>query len=212
MDDFQDALDGKVTTEGWTAEKLVDYHKFLKTATKEAEGQVGGLREAKRSETDRVAKLKEEGDRIDREIAAKKQETPPSNPEMSQFRLEQVSKAKARLYSEVKLTEEEKVVVEEKFKRLDTGKVDADLIYVDLLSAVAASNPTKFFELTKGQQEAQRMADDEIQRQAELAGGAPSGNEPRKFSEEAVALARKAGITPEAATRQVTQGMSRTYE
>lgn len=219
MDEFQEVLDGKKTTEGWDAEKLVGYHKFLGETAQKTEAEVRGLREAKRSETERVEKLKKDAD--EREETARKaaegngneSPKPPENKEMTQFRKEQVEKAKLRLFSEVSMTDEEKAIVEGKFILLDSGKMDAEFIYKDFLSAVAAANPDKFMSLSKSQQDAQREADEETARQAGGGGDtAPAGNEPKKFTDAALALSKQAGITPEEATRQTTEGMTRVYD
>lgn len=213
MDDFQNALEGKISTETWDAEKLVEYHKFLATKTAEEKSEVSGLREAKRAETERVEKLRAEAAAAEEKIrkAESQPSAAPSGEAMSQFRAEQVEKAKIRLFSEVKLSESEKAVVLEKFARLDTGKLDADFIYQDLLSAVAAANPSKFLELSKSAEEQEAEAQAEIERQASSGQTPPSGQEKRKYSDETISLAKKAGITPEEAERQVAQGMSRTY-
>lgn len=212
MDDFQLALEGKTSTEGWTAEKLVDYHRFVQKAATEEESKVGGLREAKRVESERVQKLKDEAERIQTDIDAKKQQEIPKNPEMTQFRTEQVNKAKNRFYAEFKLSEQDRAAVEEKFTRLDTGKLDAEFIYDDLLSAFAAANPKRHVELTRSREEQERLAAEEIEAQAGGGGGSGgNGGEVKKFSDEVMTLAKKAGITPEAAKRQVEGGMSRTY-
>lgn len=211
MEDFQNALEGKITTEGWDAAKLVDYHKFLVSAAEKEKGEVTGFREAKRAEADRVEKLKVEATAIEDRIRNAKEEKSPENPQMTQFRSEQVEKARQRLFSTVKLTEEEKVVVDEKFKRLDTGKLDADFIYQDYLSAFAAANPTKHLELTQTQQQAEDAARLEIERQAQDGKAPPAQPDLKKFSQEALDLAKKADISPEAATKQVANGMTRVY-
>jgi len=217
MEKFQDALEGKITTEGWTAEELVEYHKFLRETTDKEKSEVSGFREAKRAESDRVEKLKAEALAI--EEANKKagegggtQETTPSDPKFNQFREEQVQKAKTRLFDSVSLTDEEKAAVNEKFERLDTGKIDADLIYLDLVSSVAAANPNKFLELTQDQETRERNAIEELEKQAAGGGAPPSEEEKKKYNQETLDLAKKAGITPEEALRQTTQGMTRTYE
>lgn len=219
MDEFKNALEGKTTTEGWDAGKLVDYHKFLVTATSEAKSEVSGLREAKRAEAERVEKLQAKATEAEQaaekalKIAeeAAKGGKPTISPEMSQFRTEQVDKAKAKLFSTVKLTDEEKAVVLEKFTRLDTGKLDADFIYNDLISSVAAANPTKYLQLTQGQEQAQAEAQAELERQAAAGHAPPPGKDQKKYSDEALSLAKKADISPESATKQIAQGMTRVY-
>lgn len=216
MEEFQNALEGKITTEGWSAEKLVDYHKFLKEATDKVKGEVGGLREAKRVESDRVEKLKSEALLVEEQIKKAKvlEGDPPANPQMAQFRSEQVEKAKNKLYSTVKLTDEEKTQVEEKFKRLDTGKLDSEFIYQDYVAAVAAVNAPKYLELTSEKDRNEAEAKAELERQA-ASGEAPPADpdkDGKKYSDEAYALAKKAGITPEEANRQLSSGMTRTYD
>lgn len=218
MDKFQDALEGKTTTDEWTAEELVEYHKFVLGKVKEEEGKVGGLREAKRAETERIEKLKAEADKIEEDIQQKKNTPPegeekPTNPEMTQFRSEQIEKAKNRLFSEMSFSEEEKKVILEKFERLDSGKLDSDFIYLDLVSALAAANPEKFLTLKKKADEEERIAQEEIERQASGEGGnPPQEGEKKVFSDEVIALSKKAGITNEAAQKQIDSGMSRTLE
>jgi hypothetical protein len=213
MNEFQDALDGKTTTEGWTAEKLSDYHKFLTGAAKDEEARVAALREAKRVEQQRVDQLKKDAEDIaekNRHAAENPPESRQPNSEISQFRSEQIEKARKQLLSQVKLTDEERTVVEDKFKRLDSGKMDADLIYLDFLSAVAAANPTKYLDLTKQRAEQERVAAEMVAADAEAGNAAPGGQQPKKFSDEVMSLAKKVGITPEAAQKQISQGMHRT--
>lgn len=219
MDEFKDALEGKIskdTVAGWPAEKLVDYHKFLTETVDTTKGEVGGLREAKRVEIERVTKAKTDADAEEARLAKIKDGTvdpivPPKSPEMTQFRQEQVKKAKDRLYATVTLTEEEKAKVEENFTRLDTGKIDSDLIYTDLLSAVAASNPDQYLTLSQRQAKQEEDARAEIERQAAAGEAPPAGQERKKFSDEVMKYASDNNITPEAAQKQLSSGMRRTY-
>lgn len=208
MDEFKNALEGKVSTEGWDAEKLVGYHKFLKESIDKEKSEVSGLREAKRAESERVERLKQEAATIEdknKSVVAK----PTENLQMTQFRSEQVEKAKSRLFSEMKLSEEEKVQVLDKFQKLDTGKLDADFIYTDLVSAVAASNPNKFLELTKSQERAEMEAQAEIERQAGSDASKPADFDKSKYSDATLSYAKATGITPDAAERQLRRGMKR---
>lgn len=223
MEEFQKALAGEISTEDWDAPKLVDYHKFLKEESKTEEGRVAALREAKRVENERAEKAKKEADEA--EEAAKKakegkldpkpegeDDAPPApSPEMAQFRTEQVEKAKKKFLSTVNLSDEEKEAVEEKFSKLDSGKLDADLIYEDYVSAFAAANPSKFLELSSEKEERERKAQERLEEETRANGGKPPELEEKKYSDEALALARSAGISPEAATRQLSEGLSRTF-
>lgn len=210
MQRFQDVLEGKVKLDELTDEELPEYRKFAQAAAVEEQQKVTGLREAKRAEQEKIDRLKEDAAKREAEAAAAGQK-PPENPEMKQFRDEQIIKAKNRLYSNVTLSDEEKTKVEEKFSKLDSGKLDSDLIYEDLLSAVAAANPQKFISLSKEKEEAERAAQEELARQA---GGSSSGggsSEPKKYSDEVVRLSKEANIDLEAAKRQVEQGTKRVY-
>lgn len=211
MQKFQDVLDGKATLEGFTSEELVDFNKYAVEAAKVEVDKVSGLREAKRVENDRVVNAKAEADRLEAAAKAEREKNQPQTPEMRQFREEQILKAKNKLFSTVELTDEQKVVVEEKFKRLDSGKIDSDLIYEDFLSSVAAANPQKYMSLSEKQRESERAAALELERQAAAGGAPPTGEQKKKFSDEALALASQAGITPEAAQKQTQEGMRRTY-
>lgn len=219
MEDFQKALQGEITTDEWDAEKLVGYHKFVSDKAKEEEGKVAGLREAKRTETERVEKLKKEAEDAVKAVEEAKKgaviETPkpkdnPTSPELTQFRSEQVEKARNRIFSEIELTDEEKEAVDEKFKKLDSGKLDADFIYNDFKSALVATKADTLLELEKESKIKERAAEKEIEQQA-LAGGntPPAEGQPKKYSDEVENLAKEAGISEEAAQRQVLNGMNR---
>lgn len=208
MQKFQDVLDGKAKLETLTTEELPEYRKFAESAIVVEEGKVAGFREAKRAEEKRVQDAKDEADRLE---ASNKAKTPVTlSPEMKVFRDEQIEKAKLKLFSNVTLTEEEKTQVLEKFSKLDSGKMDADFIYKDLVSSVAATQPDRFLELHQDSETRKRNAVEETQRQTESGGVAPlTDEEKKKFTSEALELATYAGITPEQATRQIANGGKR---
>jgi hypothetical protein len=209
MEKFKDVLEGKIKKDDLTPEELIGYKTYVSDLSKEEEAKVTGLRGARQAEEKKLADLKAEAERLTNGGSG---DTPPEHPQMKQFRIEQVLKAKNRLWATIKASDAEKTIIEDKFSRLDSGKVDSDLIYEDLLSAVAASNPKKFIELSGDDERRKREAEDEIARQAGGAGGSGgSGNEPKKFSDEVLNLSKDAGISPEAAQRQVSQGNKRTY-
>jgi len=213
MQKFQDVLDGKVKREDLTPEEMPDFYKFAGEKAKEEEGRVAGLREAKRTEQERADKAKADAEAEEERLRKIREGNQPKlDPAMQQFRSEQVFKAKTKLLSSVKLTDEEMRVVEEKFSRLDTGKLDADLIYVDYVSAVAAANPEKYLMLTNKQQAAEQAAAEEEQRQAASGGGSSGGGgDDKKYSDEVKKLSKDAGISLEAAQKQITQGNKRVY-
>jgi len=212
MQKFQDVLDGKGTLDEFTSEELVAFNAFARAAAKEEEGKVAGLRGAKRAEEERVATAKAEADRLESSAKAEREKNQPQTPEMKQFREEQLLKAKNRLFSSVKLTEEERALVEDKFKRLDTGKLDSDLIYEDLLSAVAAAKPNDYMTLSNERSLAEQEAAEELARQAAMGNNPPSEGEKKKYSDAVVKYAKDTGISLEDAKRQVEQGTKRVFK
>jgi len=214
MQEFQDVLDGKIKVEDLSPEKLPEFRTFALKTSKEEIEKVAALREAKRVENERVESAKAEADRIKSDSEKLKAETMSSkelSPEMKQFRSEQVEKAKERLFSTVKLSEEEKKLVLENFSKLDSGKMDADFIYKDLVSAVAASNPDNYLTMSQDRERMAWEAEQETLRQAAAGITKPSETELKKFTDEALKLSKEAGITPEAATKQLTHGNKRVY-
>lgn len=212
MDKFKEVLEGKVKKEDLTPEELTGYKAFVAEIAKDEEAKVVGLRGARQAEERKLAEAKAETERLATEASKDKSDTPPEDPHFKQFRGEQVQKAKSRLWGTLQVSDAEKAVIEDKFSRLDSGKIDADLIYEDLLSAVAAANPKKFLELSDDAARREREAAEEVARQAGGSGGSGgAGNEPKKFSEAALKLSKDAGITPEAAQRQLSQGTKRVY-
>lgn len=57
-----------------------------------------------------------------------------------QFRKEQVEKAASRLFSQFSIPEDKKQSILDTFKKIDSGKIDSDLIFNDLKIAYAATN------------------------------------------------------------------------
>lgn len=57
-----------------------------------------------------------------------------------QFRKEQVDKAASRLFTQFSIPEDKRQSILETFKKIDSGKIDSDLIFNDLKIAYAASN------------------------------------------------------------------------
>ena len=178
---------------------------------------------ALRKERDRANDLKTQAEK-DAEEAAKKAEDarkaaeaggaqPPAKDDtMSQFRKEQKDKAIARLKSELKLTDEQTTAVVAHFEKIDSGFVDADNIYGELKGAYAFINrDTVLAADSEKRQREQEAADAE----AEAAGGAsgePSGTTTPKFSAPVKDLAKRAGITDEAAQKVATEGTERVYQ
>ena len=213
MQKFQDVLDGKLKVEDLTPEEMPEFVKFGKTKVTETLTEVGGVRDARQAEEKKLTDIKDKVVEAQGIITkAEELNKPQLTPEMQVFRAEQVEKAKQKLFSEVKLDDAQKAQVLEAFKKLDSGKMDADFIYKDLLASVAATQPERFLTLAQREEAAQIEADEELQRQAEMNGGSGGeGGKDKKFSDEALKLAKDAGISPEAATKQLTQGNRRVH-
>lgn len=192
---------------------MPEFVKFGKEKVTETLTAVGGVRDARQAEEKKLTDAKEAITKAEATIArADELNKPALTPEMQVFRNEQVEKAKNRLLSTVKLTPEQQAEVMEKFKKLDSGKMDADFIYKDLTASVAATQPDRFLTLSEKEENERIAAEEELARQAGGSGGsAGEDNKPKKFTDAATQLAKDAGISPEAATKQLTEGNRRIY-
>lgn len=161
------------------------------------------------------AQLKEESEKLEKtrkELKESEDGLSSTKAATSQFRTEQISKAKAKFFADKSIKPENQAEYESMFSKIDSGKIDPDLIYRDFTKAHAAINADSF--------EQSKATEDELKRQAEAATAAaagrqqsaPPGKEPKKFSDEAEKLAKSAGISAEAAERQITQGNRRTRD
>jgi len=160
----------------------------------------------------KAAAGRKEKNRVDELIKQKTEEVGKVNETMSQFRTEQVEKAKSRIKTEFDLDDAALKSVDEMFVRVDSGKVDVELIYQDYKAAYVATNSDTFL---AAQQTGKDMEARAAAANANAAGSQsapPPGKEPQKYSDEAVALAKAAGITEEQAEAQVTGGMKRVYK
>ena len=140
---------------------------------------------------------------------------PPAKDEtMSKFRDEQKDKAIARFNEQFKdAPEEQRKEVLAHFSTIDSGKVDADNIYNEIIGAYAFVNKDSLLEAgaEKAKREAEAAA--ETAADAARAGGEPNnGNQPPKFSPAVQDLAKRAGISDEAAQKVATQGTSRVHQ
>lgn len=209
---FKDVLDGKIKVDDLTSEELPEFTKFAKAEADKTRGEVAGFREAKRAEADKVAKLKDEVDKAEKlisEAKVAKESLDASKGQITQFRQEQIEKAKQKFYSSFTVSDEDKAKVEENFKRLDSGKVDADLIFKDFVSSYAASNPEGYIEAKKKLADMEKGAYNANAQGAGNHQSSPGGGDPKKFDESTVKIAQQAGITPEAADKVLKEGLQR---
>lgn len=213
MQKFQDVLDGKLKVAELTAEELPQFVTFAQGKSAEILAEAEGRRGARQAEETKLNDLTPKVTEAQTIIAeAERLKGPTLSPEMQSLRAENIEKAKQRLPANVRSDASRMVLVMDAFKRLDTGKLDADNIYRDLLSAVASTEPERFLELSQDAEQRAANAARELEAQAAGGGGAPSKEEAAKYSQEVVDLAKNAGITLEAAKRQVEQGNRRIIE
>lgn len=193
-DDEVKVLENKLSDEGkkLLKEALAFTTKRQDEATKAEQfaNKVKELQTQIQSEEEKLGKMKNEG---------------------TQFRQEQVDKARDKFFTEYKIPAEKQNEYLEKFKALDSGKVDSDLIYQDFVGVYAFLNKDTLLDAEKQRIESQRIADEEAARGAGNGGGSGGGgDESPKFSESTQKLAKDAGIPVEAADKIAKEGMTRT--
>jgi HD superfamily phosphohydrolase len=128
---------------------------------------------------------------------------------VNQFRTEQISKAKVKFFEDYHIPAEEQSKYEDMFKKVDSNKVDPELIYKDFEVAHVALNPEAFLQAKKEREEMEKNAALANQGAAGSQSTPPSGNEKKVFSEKDESLAKNAGITNEAAKKINEQGFHR---
>lgn len=219
-----EALEGKVSLDELNDEQKEQYRDALKEKAEEtrkeadeAKSELTGFRAAKRAESEKVEKLRKEAEEWESKLSKAKDEIEKNNEtlensrkEITQFRQEQIQKAEEKFFKEH--PDLDKDDIKDKFARLDSGKVDPDLIYKDFLSAYAASDPEGYIKSKSKMEEMEKNAQARINEEAGSKGGSePTGKEEGQVSEEAKKLAKDADISEEAAEKQLKQGMRRTY-
>lgn len=158
------------------------------------------------------AEAKAEAEKLEairKEIASESEKLESTKKETSQFRQEQILKAKTKFFAEYKIPAEEQEKYTQTFEKFDSNKVDPDLIFDDFVSVYAALNKDSLLKAQKEAEELKKNADLHNAGEAGSHSTPPAGQEPPKFSEAAMELSKKAGISPEAADKQLKQGMSR---
>lgn len=165
-----------------------------------------------RKEKNRVEDLAKKALEDQAKVETKAAEVAVAQNNISQFRQEQIGKAKEKFVADFKITPEQLPAIEAIFAKLDSGAIDADLVYKDLVSAYGAVNSSSLVDAERAKNNLEKGA---IEETINAAGThqAPPGGEPEKpkFSENVKKLAQEAGITEEAAHKVATEGMSRTY-
>lgn len=210
---IKNVLDGKAKVTDLTPEELPEFIKAAQAEADKTRGEVTGLREAKRAETERVEKLKEDvtkAEKIISDAKAAEEALKASQGQATQFRQEQVGTAFEKYFSQNPgLTDEVKNKIKDNFKKLDSGKLTPDLIAVDIASAHAASDPQGYMDAKKKLAEMHKGAADANADAAGSHQSPPAGDQPPKFDDKTVKVAKEAGITPEEADKVLKEGMTR---
>lgn len=173
------------------------YQEGLKTLKDEEKTEVEGLRTLRaerKKEEDAVAALRE-AKRKQEELAADAQrKADQANLTFEQkFRAEQTDKAKAKIFAQLGVEkEEEKLAIEEHFKKLDSGKTDVDNIAKDFLKAAVAANPERYLEAVNRVKDfASGAAGFNASGAMSPGGSGEGGGENKKFSREAQEFVRQ---------------------
>jgi len=160
-EDIKKALDGELDDQGLKdlESKLSDEGKRIlkealafKAKKRDEEEKAKKASEIADAEEKRVADLKAEADRIENELSHSKEQ-------MSQFRQEQILKAKNKFFSDYNIPAEQQEEYSKKFERFDSGKVDPDLIYDDFVSVYAALNKDALLKSQKDIEEMKKNAE-----------------------------------------------------
>ena len=209
MDKIKDALEGKITTEGFSDSELVEFRKQAKAEADAELTKKQAMITARQDEEKKLEKIKTDREALEKATppATPTPPAPQDNPVMSQFREEQKQKAEKKFYE--KYPTADKTAITDMFKKLDSGKVDADLIYADYEAAFAAVNKDATLKAFDTQNEMEANAARANEAAAGAGSSGPSGGQPKKFSDATQKLAKEAGITPEAAHKVATEGMTR---
>lgn len=210
-EDINKALNGELDEQGLkdVESKLSDEGKKIlkealafKAKRQDEETKSAKTAEEVKAQEERLAALKAEAEDIESKLSTSKEQ-------MSQFRAEQIQKAKNKFFTDYNVPAEQQEEYNQKFERFDSGKVDPDLIYDDFVGVYAALNKDVLLKSHKEAEEMRKNADLKNAGDAGSQATPPSGDEPPKFSDAAMKLSKEAGISPEAAERQVKEGRTR---
>lgn len=191
---------------------LVTLRSKMADMAKEEFGKVNGFRQEKQRLETLVSERKAELDKMNPPAPAPTNPAPATDETMKQFREEQKQKAIKRLQTELGVSAEDLTKVQEVFAKLDSGKIDADHIYDELVGVYAFINKDALIAANTERLQREANAAAETAAQAGGAQGAPLGSNPPKYAPEVTAFAKKAGISEDAAQRLATQGTKRVYQ
>ena len=207
------ALEGEIKVEELSDDEVIEFRKQARALADKERGEVAGLREAKRAEAERVEKLKKEAEGINGQASKTKEDLEKDKNEVTQFRREQIMKAKEKFLTTFPDAKDKIDLIDEKFARLDSGKIDSDFIYSDFVSAYAASDPDGYLTARQKAADLKKGAENFNAGSAGYSSSKPAdGSDQKKFDEKTTQVAKEAGISEEAAEKVLKQGLTRRYE
>lgn len=183
-------------------EEVKELEAKLSEAGKKELREVLALKEQRKAEEARLATAKQTADEEDGKAKAARES-------QTQLRTEQISKAKESFFTEYSIPEADRSEYEELFTKVDSGKMDPDLIKQDFIKAYAAKNADV---LLKSHQEKLEMEKRAAEANAQGAGShssKPGDMEPPKYSDEVKKIAETSNIPVEAADKIAKEGMHR---
>lgn len=184
-------------------------------------GQITARRAEKRRQDERVEPPVAAAPSTEAPATTEAPAVPPqssSDDFKTQYREEQKGKAKKKVFAELGITESEGSLVADKFAKLDSGALDADLIAEDWRSAVAAAYPAKFIAAQQAINDLERGASDFMANQAgagiNSSGGRDEGPKYSPRAQEMVRQAQAQGtpLTLEDAEAYLNNGDTRVYK
>lgn len=210
---IKEALEGNIKIEELSDEELSEFRKQARELAEKEKSEVTGLREAKRAETERVERLKKEAEDVEGQTNKNKEDLEKGKNEVSQFRSEQILKAKERFLESFPDAKEKIDLIDEKFSRLDSGKIDSDFIYSDFVSAYAASDPEGYLSARQKAEDLKKGAENINAGSAGYSSSKPAdGSGEKKYDERTIQVAKEAGISEDAAEKVLKEGLTRQYK
>lgn len=192
----------------FTDDEKLEFSSLAKSQSEEILSEFSGLTKEKQRRLQQLEELEAKAG----EGAPSPEPAQQEPTQFDQFRSEQVLKAKQRLKQQFELSDEDVAKIEEKFERVDSGKMDADLIYEDFVGAYAFVNRDSLLSAQQKTTDMQKRAAQETMNAAGSSSSNPSAdNDTPEYPEDVKQLARDAGISEEAAQKQLSGGMRRTY-
>lgn len=212
MDDFvKSVMEGTISEEQLTqmreklsveGKKTLDETIAFRESRRDEQGKLDTLSGQAKVEEERIAKLKTDAD-------AEEARLNQTRTENSQFRTEQISKAKVKFFEEYKIPADEQAKYDTEFTKLDSGKVDSDLIYKDLERTHVSLNSDTYIEAERKQRNLNKGAESYTAGAAGSQAHEPSGQQPSQFTDAAKKRAEESSISVEAAQRIEDEGYSR---